>query len=217
MARYSGPACPDQRDLLVYLAKVSPYLLPHLKDRPLTMSRYPDGIAGEHFYQKHWDHPIPGFVRKVSISEEKGTSREYLLCDNLATLIWLGQLTNIELHTWFSRTVTPPDMDRKLTDIDEILDFPDFIVFDLDPYVYSGKEAKGAEPELHREGFAGTVEAARWLKEILDELSLNAYLKTSGKTGLHIYVPILRNIDYKAVRSAAEMTAGSCFSGTLTR
>jgi bifunctional non-homologous end joining protein LigD len=192
-----------KRDLLSYLARVSPYFLPHLKDRPLTLSRYPDGINGEHFWQKHWGHAVPDFVKKVTIKEEKGSRSEYLICDNLATLLWLGQVANIEFHTWFSRISAEPDM-AKGKSTDYLLDYPDFIIFDLDPYLYSGKEAKGAEPELNRAGFNKGCEIALWLKAILDELDLKAFVKTSGKTGIHIYVPIKRRLNYKAVRSAAE-------------
>jgi bifunctional non-homologous end joining protein LigD len=197
------PGC-TKRDFLNYLAEVSPYILPHLKDRPLTLSRYPDGINGEHFYQKHWGHPVPEFVHKVDISEEKGSKSEYLICDNLASLIWLGQVANIEFHSWFSRVSAAPDMPKgKSTDY--LLDYPDFIIFDLDPYIYSGKEAPGAEPELNRAGFDAVCDIALRLKKILDELELNAFIKTSGKTGLHIHVPIIRHFDYKSVRSTAEI------------
>jgi bifunctional non-homologous end joining protein LigD len=199
------PAHPPltKRHLLAYLVEVSPYLLPHLKDRPLTMSRYPDGIYGEHFYQKHWGHPLPDFVARVNIRGEEGVA-EYVLCDNLSALLWLGQVGNIEFHSWFSRTVGGPDMPRTKKGTDDRLDFPDFIIFDLDPYIYSGREKSGDEPELNRKGFAKTCEVALWLKEVLDEMGLKAYVKTSGKTGLHIYVPIVRRLDYKAVRGSAE-------------
>ncbi len=193
-----------KRDFLVYLGKVAPYFLPHLKDRPLTMSRYPDGIYGEHFYQKHWGHPVPDFVQRVNISEEKGTKREYLICNNLASLLWLGQLGNIEFHTWFSRISGGQDIPEG-QNIDYLLEYPDFIIFDLDPYIYSGQEPSGEEPELNRAGFARASEVALWLKEILDELGLNAFVKTSGKTGIHVYVPIMRRLNYKAVRSASEI------------
>jgi bifunctional non-homologous end joining protein LigD len=194
----------SKRDLLLYLMRVAPYILPHLKDRPLTMSRYPDGIYGEHFYQKHWGYSVPDFVEKVNVSEEKGAASQYLVCNNLSTLLWLGQAANLEFHTWFSRTGAKPDMAEDKTGPDSWLDYPDFLIFDLDPYLYSGEELSGAEPELNRQGFARTCEAALWLKEALDGLSLRAFVKTSGKTGLHIYAPIKRNMSYKAVRSAAE-------------
>jgi len=192
-----------KRQFLSYLAVVGTYLLPHLKDRPLTLNRYPEGINGEHFYQKHWNNPIPDFVTRVNITEEDGKKSEYLICDNLSTLLWLGQLGNLEFHTWFSRISPEPDMPSARTDVDYVLDHPDFIIFDLDPYLYSGKEAAGAEPELNREAFARVSETALWLKEVLDGLALSAFVKTSGKTGLHIHVPIVRSLNYKAVRSAA--------------
>jgi bifunctional non-homologous end joining protein LigD len=200
-----------KRDLIVYLATVSPYLLPHLRDRPLTLTRYPDGIIAEHFYQKHWDNPLPPFVETVRLfSEHNEGDQEYLLCNNLATLLWLGQLSDLELHTWYSRVSPDPDgqhLSSRFTgsrrNIDNsLLNYPDFIVFDLDPYIYSGREAAGDEPELNRKGFAKTCQAALWLKELLDSLSLSSFVKTSGRTGLHVYVPILRQIDYDAVRSA---------------
>jgi len=193
-----------KRDLLKYLAHVAPYLLTHLKDRPLTLSRYPDGIGGEHFWQKHWGHPLPEFVRRVNITEEKRTRSEYMIGDNLATLLWMGQEANLEFHAWFSRISAAPDM-PKGKDIDDYLDYPDFIIFDLDPYIYSGKERRGDEPELNRAGFDRAGDVALRLKKILDELGLNAFVKTSGKTGLHIHVPIKRNLNYESVRSTAKI------------
>ncbi len=198
-----GHAALTKRHFLAYLAAVSSYLLPHLKDRPLTLSRYPDGIGGEHFWQKHWNSPLPDFVQRVNITQEGDSVQEYLLCDNLATLIWLGQQADIEFHAWFSRTNPTPDM-RAKKDVDYILDYPDFLIFDLDPYIYSGKEKAGDEPELNRKAFDKVCQVALWIKEVLDKLSLVSYVKSSGKTGLHIYVPIVRNLDYKAVRSSAE-------------
>jgi bifunctional non-homologous end joining protein LigD len=201
----------SKRQLLLYLAGVSPYLLPHLKDRPLTLSRYPDGIQGEQFWQKHWGHPVPRFMTRVDISEAKGTVKEYLVCDNLASLLWLGQVANLEFHSWFSRTVAAPDMPEGRS-VDHYLDYPDFIIFDLDPYTYSGRESAGAEPELNRAGFTQGAEVALRLKAVLDELHLQAFIKTSGKTGIHIHVPIKRSLDYKAVRALAE-TIGKYLAG----
>jgi bifunctional non-homologous end joining protein LigD len=206
-----GRPAVSKRDLLLYLAGVSPYLLPHLQDRPLTLSRYPDGILGEQFWQKHWGHPVPEFMTRVNISEAKGTVREYLVCDNLASLMWLGQVANLEFHSWFSRTVAAPDMAEGKS-IDHYLDYPDFIIFDLDPYTYSGQESAGAEPELNRAGFTQGAEVALQLKAVLDEMHLESFVKTSGKTGIHIHVPIIRNLDYKAVRAVAE-TIGKYLAG----
>jgi bifunctional non-homologous end joining protein LigD len=200
----SRPAL-TKRDLLIYLARVSPYLLPHLHDRLITLSRYPDGISGGQFYQKHWGHPLHDFVTRVPITTEHEGKREYMVCNNTASLMWLGQIADIELHTWFSRIAAKPDPpEGDITDIpDKMIRFPDFMVFDLDPYVYSGKEKSGAEPELNRQAFLKVCETAGWLKEVLDNLSLSAFIKTSGKTGLHIFVPLKRQFNYDEVRSAA--------------
>ena len=84
---------------------------------------------------------------------------------------------------------------------DSILNYPDFIVFDLDPYIYSGEEKKGAEPELNRAAFLKTCDVGFWLKDLLDSMSLSSFVKTTGKTGLHIYVPIIRHFSYDEVRS----------------
>jgi bifunctional non-homologous end joining protein LigD len=197
-----------KRDLLTYLTLISPYMLPHLKDRPVTLTRYPNGITGQHFYQKHIDTTLPEFVKTVSLSEHSAMSRDYFVCNNLATLLWLGQLGNIDIHSWFSRIV--PDSSMLKADLasenkpDYYSNFPDFIIFDIDPYMYSGKEEKGAEPELNLAAFKQTCRVALWLKEILDGLTLNAFIKTSGRTGLHVHVPIYRQFDFSAVHSAAK-------------
>jgi bifunctional non-homologous end joining protein LigD len=202
-----------KRDFLTYLAKVSPYLLPHMHGRPITLTRYPNGIAAKHFYQKHWEGALPRFVDPVIVwSEQFQLDQDYLLCNNLPTLLWLGQLADIELHTWYSRVDPEPDafkLPMYTKGGDEafdrsILNYPDFIVFDLDPYIYSGQEKKGDEPELNRAAFLKTCDVAFWLKDMLDSLSLSSFVKTSGKTGLHIYVPIIRHFSYDEVRSAAE-------------
>jgi bifunctional non-homologous end joining protein LigD len=193
-----------KRDFITYLTEAASYLLRHLKDRPITLSRYPDGINGEHFWQRHWGHQLPEFVQRVNITDEKGTKSEYLICGNLPTLIWLGQEANLEFHAWYSRVSAAPDMPKR-KGADYLLDYPDFIVFDLDPYIYSGKEHRGEEPELNRAGFDRACEVALELKKILDELKLDAFIKTSGKTGLHVHVPIKRNLDYASVRSTAKV------------
>lgn len=201
-----------KRDLLGYLVRVSPWLLPHLAGRPLFATRYPNGILGKSFYQKHWDHP-PKFARTVSIySSHAEGDGEYLICENLPTLLWLGQMAGLEMHPWFSRIDPAPDAKgrgRKFSGSEEtleksVLNFPDFVVFDLDPYQYSGREGKGQEPELHRKAFKRTRDLALRLRDMLGQLGLNTCVKTSGRTGLHLYLPIKRNLDYDAVRSIAE-------------
>jgi bifunctional non-homologous end joining protein LigD len=206
----SGPL--TKRDLLRYLTRVSPWLLPHLKGRPMFATRYPDGVGGKSFYQKHWDNP-PDVARTVTIysSHNEGDS-DYLICDTLPTLLWLGQMGALELHPWFSRIDPAPDArgrgrqfsGSEATLKKSVLNYPDFVVFDLDPYLYSGKEGKGEEPELHRKAFKRTRDLALRLRDMLGRLGLEVFVKTSGRTGLHLYLPIVRKFDYDAVRSIAE-------------
>ena len=207
-----GDANLTKRDLLRYMVRVSPWLLPHLAGRPLFVTRYPDGIAGKSFYQKHWDTP-PAFARNISIySSHNEGDGDYLICENLATLIWLSQMAGLELHPWFSRIDPGRDArgrGRKFSGSEATLDksvlnFPDFVVFDLDPYEYSGREGKGEEPELHRRAFQKTRDLALRLRELLHGLGLEIFVKTSGRTGLHLYLPIVRKFDYDAARSIAE-------------
>jgi bifunctional non-homologous end joining protein LigD len=202
-----------KRDFLSYLVQCSPYLLPHLKARPLTLSRFPNGIAKGQFYQRHIANGLPSFVNTVCVySGHNKANVEYLLCNNLATLLWLGQLANLELHTWFSRIDPEPDGHSLATtftgseeNVDRsLLNYPDFLTIDLDPYIYSGKEAAGAEPELNQAAFEKTAGVALRIKTMMDSLGLEAFVKTSGRTGLHIYVPILRQYDFATVRGLCE-------------
>jgi len=207
-----------RRDLLRYFIAMSPYLLPYLQDRPLTLLRYPYGLSGvgvaeKHFFQKHVEFEAPPFVhRECLISEHTGLDGTYLFCNNLATLLWLAQIANIELHTWYSRTVNAPDALGQPHTFSgsveaferSVLNHPDFMVFDLDPYLYSGREPPGGQPQLHAAGFQRTCEVALWLKDVLDNLGLPAFVKTSGKTGVHVFVPILRQFNFDTVRGMSE-------------
>ena len=209
---HAGAPAVTKRDLLRYLAGVSPWLLPHLRDRPVTLARHPDGIGGgPAFYQKHYDRPPP-FVETADVwVDSAGGDGTALFCNNLPTLLWLGQLANLELHVSLARASAGPDgaglplafSGSKRQVERSALGHPDFVLFDLDPYIYAGGEAPGEEPRPNPRAFARTVEVARWLKELLDAASLSSFVKTSGATGLHIYVPILRQFGYAAVRSVA--------------
>jgi bifunctional non-homologous end joining protein LigD len=203
-----------KRDLLRYFAQVSPFILPHLADRPLTMIRMPDGIRGQRFFQKHWEQERPAFVETITVfSGHKDERHEYLLCNNLPTLLWLAQSGTLEFHVWHSRAKPGPDTDVKSTDYatslatleGSILNYPDYVLFDIDPYIYSGKEAPGAEPELNTVAFEKGKEVAFWLRELLLSMSLEPIVKTSGKTGLHVFVPIRRTIDFDAARHVSEL------------
>ncbi|MFC5571265.1 DNA ligase D [Lysobacter yangpyeongensis] len=205
-----------KRDLLAYLAQVSPLMLPHLADRPLTMIRMPDGIGGQRFFQKHWDQARPDFVETVTVwSGSKDGQHEYLLCNNLPTLLWLAQSGTLEFHVWHSRAKPAPDCVSQSTDYASslesleasVLNYPDYVVFDIDPYIYSGKEARGAEPELNTVAFEKGKEIAFALRELLQGMGLEPIVKTSGKTGLHVFVPIRRMIDFDAARHVSELVS----------
>jgi bifunctional non-homologous end joining protein LigD len=203
-----------KRDLLRYFAQVAPFILPHLADRPLTMIRMPDGISGQRFFQKHWEQERPAFVETITVfSGHKDESHDYLLCNNLPTLLWLAQSGTLEFHVWHSRAKAGADAKGKSTDYASslesmeasVLNYPDYVVFDIDPYIYSGKEAPGDEPELNTVAFEKGKEVAFWLRELLKTMSLESVVKTSGKTGLHIFVPIRRTLDFDAAREISEL------------
>jgi bifunctional non-homologous end joining protein LigD len=203
----------SKRDLIVYLAKVGRFMLPHLKDRPLTMIRMPEGINGERFFQKHWEQALPEFVATVTVfSEHKDGRHRYLLANNLPTLLWLGQVGTLEFHVWHSRAATAPEAAGASTEYaaslaaleSSILNYPDYLVFDIDPYIYSGLEAQGEEPELNKKGFAVGKRVAFWIRALLKEMSLEAVVKTSGKTGLHVFVPIERTVTFDEARHICE-------------
>ncbi|MGH2573562.1 MAG: non-homologous end-joining DNA ligase [Actinomycetota bacterium] len=162
-------------DLLAYFEAVAPFILPVLRNRPLTVVRYPDGMGGFSFYQKNTPKYAPPWVRTVELPAESARRNvHYTLCNSKRTLLWLANQAAIELHPWLSRR------DR--------LDRPDHLVLDLDP--------PGTAFDL-------AVEVAFRAREVLREAGLRAALKTSGAKGLHLFVPIWRRYEYGAVRLAA--------------
>jgi bifunctional non-homologous end joining protein LigD len=204
-----------KRDLVEYYDLISRYILPHLKSRPLSLSRYPDGINGKTFYHKHWDQAMPPHARTVPIfSEPKNDVINCLVCNNRETLLWLASLGCIEMHPWYARILDESACKRSAmagkvpNPVDEKkcgLDTPDFIIFDLDPYVYSGSEKTGSEPEYNEKGFNAAVDVAFELKDLFDRFKIDSYVKTSGKTGLHIFVPVEPVYSYKQTRDFAEI------------
>lgn len=201
-----------KRDLLRYLTIISPWMLEHTRDRPMTMIRWPNGIHGEKFFQKHIEsgQGRPDFVDIIELwGDTNKRNQEYVNCNRLSTLLWMGQLGTLEFHVPAGRAATGPDgfdLSMDFKDSDEamdrsILNYPDFIRFDLDPYIYSGFEKPGEEPELHRASFEKCKTVAIWIKQMLDALGWPCYAKTTGKTGLHLFVPIVRNIDTQAARA----------------
>jgi len=176
-------AAVTKRDFLRYLVAVAPRMLPHAQDRPLTLFRWPEGVGTRHVRQKHWEIPLPDFVERVDVfSDSKGRPDQYILCNNLATLLWLGHMGTLEFHVWHSRV--RPGKDGPIRSVDfksssaalqaSILSYPDYILFDVDPFIYSGREAPGKDPEPSEAGFAKAKEVAMWLHALIEELKLDA-------------------------------------------
>src|SRR6185312_3159032 len=128
----------SKRDFIRYLAAVSRFMLPHLKDRPLTMIRMPEGIGGERFYQKHWEQALPEYVETIPIfTDHRDANERYILVNNLPTLLWLGQNGTLEFHVWHSRADITGDGEGLGSDYassrealeHSALNYPDFLVF----------------------------------------------------------------------------------------
>jgi bifunctional non-homologous end joining protein LigD len=199
-----------RRDYVRYLLLMAPHLLRHLRDRPLTLIRQPAGVTGRRFVHFHYEQPLPEFVDTVDIYSDKARKAEqYLLCNNAATLIWLAHVGSLEFHAWHSRTAAGPDAKDAQLDFQSsrraleqsVLNFPDYIVCDLDPYIYSGEEPAGGQPAFNADAFARCKEVAFSLRELLDSMRLQSLVKTSGKTGLHILVSIKRTVTFEAARA----------------
>lgn len=206
-------------DLIRYYMDVAPIMLPHLRDRPVTLRRFPNGITGESFYQK--DYPdAPPFAQLVRIWTESGKKTLAApVCNNQQTLLWLAQLADIEVHTWFSR-ITPLRRAERAgaagTEFatseqalrDSALNRPDYVVFDIDPYLFPDNklpQRKGEkDPDYSRRGFDAATEAAVLLREVLKRLKLDGFVKTSGKTGLHVFVPIVRRYTFEQTHAFAK-------------
>jgi bifunctional non-homologous end joining protein LigD len=205
-------------DLIRYYLDVSKVILPHLEDRPVTLRRFPNGIKGESFYQK--DVPdAPEFVKIVQIWTESTKGKLAApVCNNLETLLWLAQLADIEIHTWFSRTTPLRRMENGAAAASDFgksedarrasaLNRPDYVVFDIDPYLFPGNklpQRKGEkDPDYSRRGFEAAVEATFLVREVLKTLRLESFVKTSGKTGLHLFVPLIRRYTFEQTHEFA--------------
>jgi bifunctional non-homologous end joining protein LigD len=165
-----------KRDLLQYYVNVSRYLLPHLIDRPMVMKRYPNGVDEEFFFMKRAPTPRPDWVKICSIPHKRGNIIDFVLVQDLPTLLWVVNLGCIDLNPWYGRC---DDYDR-----------PDFLHFDLDP-------GPGAD-------FQRVCDVGMKLRDLLAELRMPAYPKTTGSKGLHIYVPIVREPVQKEVWTVAK-------------
>lgn len=173
-------------DLLDYYRRVAPALVPHLRGRPFTMKRYPDGIAGDHFFQKDAPSHMPGWIRTAefpagSRDGRKGRAIRYPLVDGEPALLWVVNMGCIDMNAWCSRADRP--------------DRPDFVLFDLDP----SDDA----------GFSETVRVAHLIRELLEALGLESFPKTSGADGVHVLVPVSRRHTYEDTRSFSALVAGT--------
>jgi bifunctional non-homologous end joining protein LigD len=189
LSNLDKPFWPDEGitkgDLLAYYRDVARVVVPHLKDRPFTMKRYPDGWRGKHFFQKDAPQGMPEWIPTVELMvSTRETPRRRrkiqapLVNDELA-LLWMVNMGCIDLNTWYSRVDRP--------------ERPDFVLFDLDP-----------SPDV---GFPETVEVALLVKEAFDALGLASFVKTSGADGIHVLVPIERRYTYEDTRQFAEIVA----------
>ena len=164
-------------DLVDYYRRIAPWMLPHLRDRPLAMERYPDGIDEPSFFHKAVPSYFPDWIKRVTVKKAGGTIT-HVVCNNGATLVYLANQACITPHIWLSRINT--------------LRYPDQMVFDLDP---------------SREDFETVKATAQTIRDLLDRLDLPAYLKTTGSRGMHVAVPLNREEDFDSVRAFARQLA----------
>lgn len=165
-----------KRDLFNYYYQVADYILPYLKDRPQSLNRFPGGINGKSFYQKDVKGKAPDWAKTFPYENGDGEKKEYLVGTDEASLLWMASLGCIEMNPWFSRIQNP--------------DHPDYCVIDLDPDQHS---------------FDQVVEAAQVTKKILDAIDVPSYCKTSGSTGMHIYIPLNTKYNYDQSQMFAKM------------
>jgi bifunctional non-homologous end joining protein LigD len=189
LSNLDKPFWPDEGitkgDLLAYYRDVADVLVPHLRGRPFTMKRYPDGWQGKHFFQKQAPTHMPEWINRVPLpaSTREGEKKiiEYALVDDELALLWVVNMGCIDMHAWSSRVGKE--------------ERPDWVMFDLDP-------AEGAT-------FEDVVTVARLVKDTLDLLELEGYPKTSGSRGIHILVPVARRHTFSDARDFASIIAGA--------
>ncbi len=167
-------------DVIDYYIRISPFLLPHLKDRPLTLKRYPNGVEAEFFYEKKCPSHRPLWVNTAKVwSEGNNADINYCMCNDLPTLVWAANLADLELHTSLSRY--PKVM------------VPTVLVFDLDP---------GAPADIVQ-----CCQVGVWIRKIFEEMGLECYPKTSGSKGLQVYVPLNTTTTYEDTKDFARRIA----------
>ena len=166
-------------DVIEYYRAISQWMLPYLADRPLVLTRFPDGISGKSFFQKDAPEYAQAFVRTVTIwSEDSQRELDYFVCDNESSLLYIANMAAILLHVWSSRVAT--------------LETPDWCILDLDP-----KEAP----------FTDVVTVAKAVRALCDDIGLPTGIKTSGSTGLHVLIPLGRQVTYEQSRTLGGLLA----------
>ena len=167
-----------KRDVINYYDAVSDLLMPYLKDRPLSLRRYPEGIEGEGFFQKHADKGFPPWMRVEQIVAEDGHLRMQLIGDDKAGLLFLANFGCIDQNPWMSRV--------------DSIEHPDFILIDLDPYECP---------------YDKIVEAAHCVRRLLEKLGLESFPKTTGGNGMHLYIPLEPVFSYEQTKAFCEIVA----------
>ncbi|HEY9195440.1 MAG TPA: DNA ligase D, partial [Mucilaginibacter sp.] len=165
-----------KRDMFNYYYQVAEYMLPYLKDRPMSLNRFPGGIHGPSFYQKDVKDKAPDWAKTFPYTTSDGEHKEYLVGTDESSLLWMASLGCIEINPWFSRVQSP--------------DNPDYCVIDLDP---------------DKNTFDQVIEAAQMVKQVLDAIDVPSYCKTSGSTGMHIYIPMDAKYDYDQTQMFARI------------
>ncbi|PWK77152.1 bifunctional non-homologous end joining protein LigD [Mucilaginibacter oryzae] len=166
-----------KRDMFNYYYQVAEYILPYLKDRPMSLNRFPNGIHGSSFYQKDVKGKAPDWITKTfPYTTSDGEHKKYLVGSDESYLLWMASLGCIEMNPWFSRVQSP--------------DNPDYCVIDLDP---------------DKNTFDQVIEAAREVKKVLDAIDVPSCCKTSGSTGMHIYIPLGAQYDYEQSQMFARL------------
>ena len=168
-------------DLAKYYVEIGDAIVPHLRDRPFTLKRYPHGIYGQAYFHKQAPKGKPSWIptRQFRTWPREGESRlvDFTLVNETAALVWMVQMNCIDMNAWYSRVDKP--------------ERPDYVVFDLDP------------PET-RDGFAQAIQVAHLIREALEKLELRSYPKTSGADGIHVLAPITRRSSYPDTYELAE-------------
>jgi bifunctional non-homologous end joining protein LigD len=173
------PSGYTKAQIIDYYIQVAPFILPHLRDRPVTMKRYPDGVRGECFYEKNAPTFTPDWVQTFTVARKSGGQIRYILLNDARTLAWAANLANLEIHPFLHQV---PKLQR-----------PTSMVFDLDP-------GEGAD-------VLTCAQVALWLKEVLDQLGLHSCAKVSGSKGMQVYVPLNTSVTYEETQPFAKTMA----------